>query len=38
MIGYLVSLIIRLLLNLNIQGGDTQSGLKGFKKIKILRN
>ena len=30
MIGYLVSLIIRLFLNLNIQGGDTQSGLKGF--------
>lgn len=37
MIGYLVSLIIRLLLNLNIQGGDTQSGLKGFKKIKNFK-
>ena len=32
--GYIVSLIIRSLLNLNIDGGDTQSGLKGFKKIK----
>ena len=34
LIGYFVSLIIRFLLTLNIYGGDTQSGLKGFKKVK----
>ena len=32
--GYLVSLIVRSILKLNVDGGDTQSGLKGFKKIK----
>ena len=36
-IGYIVSLIVRLALNMNIFGGDTQSGLKGFKKIKNFR-
>lgn len=34
LIGFLISLIIRFALDFNIQGGDTQSGLKGFKKIK----
>jgi len=33
-IGWLVSLFVKLLLNFNLLGGDTQSGLKGFKKIK----
>ncbi len=33
-IGWLVSLFVKLLLNFNLHGGDTQSGLKGFKKIK----
>ena len=36
-IGYFVSLIVRVSLGLNIQGGDTQSGLKAFKKLKILK-
>ena len=36
-IGYIVSLIVRLALNMSIFGGDTQSGLKGFKKIKNFR-
>ena len=33
-IGWLVSLFVKLLLNFSLLGGDTQSGLKGFKKIK----
>jgi glycosyltransferase involved in cell wall biosynthesis len=33
-LGNLVGLIFKVLLNLNIDGGDTQAGLKGFKKIK----
>ena len=37
-IGYIISLIIRFFLGLNIEGGDTQSGLKGFKKIKKIKN
>lgn len=37
-IGYLVSLIVRVSLGLNIQGGDTQSGLKAFKKIENFEN
>ena len=36
-IGYIVSLVVRLALNMNIYGGDTQSGLKGFKKIKNFK-
>lgn len=36
-IGYVVSLVVRLALNMNIYGGDTQSGLKGFKKIKNFK-
>ena len=34
LIGYLVSIIIRVKLRMNIDGGDTQAGLKGFKKIR----
>ena len=37
-IGYIISLIIRFFLGLNIEGGDTQSGLKGFKKINNIKN
>ena len=37
-IGYIISLIIRFFLGLNIQGGDTQSGLKGFKKTENIHN
>ena len=33
-LGNLVGLIVKILLNLNIDGRDTQAGLKGFKKIK----
>jgi len=33
-IGYIISLIIKFILQLNIDGVDTQAGLKGFKKIK----
>ncbi len=36
-IGYLVSLAVRFFLNMNIHGGDTQSGLKGFKKIRNFK-
>jgi len=34
LIGYIISLIIKYSLKLNIDGCDTQAGLKGFKKIK----
>ena len=34
LIGYTISLIIKYSLKLNIDGCDTQAGLKGFKKIK----
>ncbi len=37
LIGYIISLVVRLALNINIFGGDTQSGLKGFKKIKNFK-
>jgi len=36
-LGYLVSLSIRIFLGFNLDGGDTQAGLKGFKKIKQFR-
>jgi len=34
LIGYMISLIIKYTLKLNIDGCDTQAGLKGFKKNK----
>lgn len=37
LIGFLVSLTVNLFLKLNIFGGDTQSGLKGFKKVKNFK-
>lgn len=36
-IGFLVSHIVKLFLNFYIYGGDTQSGLKGFKKVKNFK-
>ena len=37
LIGNCISLVIKFFLNLNIHGGDTQSGLKGFKKFKNFK-
>tara|TARA_Y100000590_G_scaffold343103_1_gene391919 strand:- start:4245 stop:4979 length:735 start_codon:yes stop_codon:yes gene_type:complete len=38
LIGYTISLIIKYSLKLDIDGCDTQAGLKGFKKIKNFKN
>ena len=37
-IGYIISLILKIFMNLESGNIDTQAGLKGFKKIKILIN
>ena len=35
-LGTIIALINKKILNLNIEGGDTQAGLKGFKKNKYF--
>jgi len=37
-LGNLIGLIVKIVLNLNIDGRDTQAGLKGFKKIKQFKS
>lgn len=38
MIGNLIGFLNNYILNLNLEGNDTQAGLKGFKKIKNFSN